>query len=79
MVQAMDFKTIEKSDMVFIPDLSTAFIDPFCDVPTLSMIGDIYTLESGVKRYEGDPRFIAEKAEKFMIESKIADQNIYRT
>ncbi|MGB7605095.1 MAG: type I glutamate--ammonia ligase [Lutisporaceae bacterium] len=70
------YKTVEKSDMVFIPDLSTAFIDPFCDVPTLSMIGDIFTLESGVKRYEGDPRYIAEKAEKFMIDSNIADQNI---
>lgn len=70
------FKTIEKSDMVFIPDLSTAFVDPFCDVPTLSMIGNIHTLEDGVKRYEGDPRYIAEKAEKFMKNSKIADQNI---
>lgn len=71
------FLTVEKSDMVFIPDLSTAFVDPFCDILTLSMIGNIYSLEgSNVHRYKDDPRFIAEKAEKFMIESKIADQNI---
>ncbi len=69
------FLTVEKSDMIFIPDISTAFIDPFCKEPTLSMIGDIYTLEGGIKRYQGDPRFIAEKAESFMKESGIADEN----
>jgi len=70
------FMTVEKSDMVFIPDMSTAFVDPFCEEPTLSMIGDIYTLDGGIKRYEGDPRYIAEKAEKFMISTGIADENI---
>lgn len=70
------FRTVEKSDMVFIPDLSTAFEDPFCEVPTLSMIGDIYSLDNGIKRYEGDPRYIAEKAEKFMVSTGIADENI---
>ncbi|HYF83513.1 MAG TPA: type I glutamate--ammonia ligase [Clostridia bacterium] len=70
------FVTVEKSDMVFIPDLSSAFVDPFCEVPTLSMIGDIHTLEDGIKRYEGDPRYIAEKAEKFMASTGIADENI---
>ncbi|MFZ5352439.1 MAG: type I glutamate--ammonia ligase [Bacillota bacterium] len=70
------FMTIEKSDMVFIPDLSTGFMDPFCDIPTLSMIGNIYTLDGGVNRYEGDPRYIAEKAERFMRQSNIADENI---
>lgn len=70
------FLTVEKSDMVFIPDLSTAFVDPFCEETTLSMIGDIYTLDVGIKRYEGDPRYIAEKAEKFMASTGIADENI---
>lgn len=70
------FLTVEKSDMVFIPDLSTAFVDPFCEEPTLSMIGNIYTLDGGVKRYEGDPRYIAEKAEGFMKASGIADENV---
>jgi glutamine synthetase len=70
------YSTVEKSDMVFIPDLSTAFVDPFCEEPTLSMIGDIHKLDGGVSRYEGDPRYIAEKAEKYMISSGIADENI---
>ena len=31
------YAVVEKSDMVFIPDPDTAVIDPFCDIPTLSM------------------------------------------
>ena len=30
------YAVVEKSDMVFIPDLDTAVVDPFCAVPTLS-------------------------------------------
>lgn len=70
------YLTVEKSDMVFIPDLSSAFVDPFCDVPTLSMIGNIYQLNNGLARYVGDPRYIAEKAEAYMISTGIADQNM---
>ncbi|MCL2802273.1 MAG: glutamine synthetase, partial [Treponema sp.] len=36
------FAPVEKSDMVFIPDLQSAQIDPFAEVPTLSMIGDVF-------------------------------------
>lgn len=58
------FLTIEKSDMVFIPDLSTAFIDPFAEIKTLIIIADIYRLENDERiRYEDDPRYIAEKTE----------------
>ena len=28
------YAVVEKSDMVFIPDLDTALIDPYCDIPT---------------------------------------------
>ena len=35
------FAPVEKSDMVFVPDLSTARMDPFAEIPTLSMIGDV--------------------------------------
>ena len=31
------YAVVEKSDMVFIPDPDTAVIDPFCEIPTLSM------------------------------------------
>ncbi|MEW6724329.1 MAG: type I glutamate--ammonia ligase [Bacillota bacterium] len=68
------FLTVEKSDMVFIPDISTAVIDPFYEHRTISMIGDIYTLGDAIKRYESDPRFIAEKAETYMRETGVADE-----
>lgn len=70
------YLTVEKSDMVFIPDLSTAFVDPFCEIATLSMIADVYKLDHGIQRYDGDPRYIAQKAEKYMISTGIADQNL---
>lgn len=34
------YAVVEKSDMVFIPDPDTAAIDPFCEIPTLSMTGN---------------------------------------
>jgi glutamine synthetase len=67
------FLTVEKSDMAFIPDIKSAFVDPFTKVPTLAMIGDIYTLNGERQRYSGDPRFVAEKAERYMKQSGIAD------
>ncbi|MBN2897285.1 MAG: type I glutamate--ammonia ligase [Clostridia bacterium] len=68
------FLTVEKSDMVFVPDLSTAFVDPFVDVPTLVMIGDIYRLDNGKRiRFEDDPRYIAKKAEELLKSKGIAD------
>jgi glutamine synthetase len=69
------FKSVEKSDMVFIPDIRTAFIDPFAKVKTLVMICNMYTIEkTGLKRYEDDPRYIVEKTKKLLKEKGIADQ-----
>ncbi|MCK5762827.1 MAG: glutamine synthetase, partial [Clostridiales bacterium] len=36
------FLTVEKSDMVFKPDISTTFIDPFVEEKTLVMLTEIY-------------------------------------
>lgn len=70
------YASIESSDMVFIPDLSTAFVDPYCAIPTLSMIANIYELHNGTNRFQGDPRFVAEKAMEYLKENKIADDFI---
>ena len=67
------FLTVEKSDMVFIPDLSSAFIPPFSVVPTIAMIGNIYSLNNGRIRFEDDPRYIVEKSKKLLMEKGIAD------
>lgn len=67
------FLTVEKSDMTFKPDLSTAFMDPFAQHPTLSIIADIYTLGEGAGRFEGDPRYVAQKTEEYIAQQGIAD------
>ena len=69
------FLTVEKSDMVFRPDLSTAFLDPFTERKTLVMIADIYRLKGSQRiRFEDDPRFIAQKTERILREKGIADE-----
>jgi glutamine synthetase len=71
------FKTVEKSDMVFIPDLSTGFIDPFTKEKTLVFVSNIYNLAGGIHRFEGDPRFISQKAEDYMKATGIADTSSF--
>ena len=35
------FKSIEESDMLLVPDPNTAYIDPFCKIPTLTMFCNV--------------------------------------
>src|SRR5690349_16271883 len=70
------WKSIEASDMLALPDPDTAFIDPFCAVPTLSLTCTI--AETGTKEaYNRDPRGIAQRAEKFLLSTGIADQAFF--
>ena len=39
------YAVVEKSDMVFIPDLDTALVDPFCEIPTLSVTGNAMIID----------------------------------
>jgi len=67
------WKSIEASDMLAMPDPKTAFIDPFCKVPTLSLTCTI--AETGTHEpYSRDPRGIAVKAEKHLMSTGLADQ-----
>ena len=63
---------INESDMLLIPDPSTAFMDPFAETPTLVMIGDVIDPITR-QHYERDPRWIAKKAELYLKNSGIAD------
>ncbi|MEM1271305.1 MAG: type I glutamate--ammonia ligase [Bacteroidota bacterium] len=66
------FQTIDQSDMLLIPDPSTAFMDPFFAVPTLNImcnIEDPLTRE----RYTRDPRYVAIKAESYLKSTGLAD------
>jgi glutamine synthetase len=66
------WKSIEASDMLAMPDPVTAFIDPFCAVPTLSLTCTI--AETGTREaYTRDPRGIAQRAEKYLASTGVAD------
>lgn len=70
------WKSIEASDMLAMPDPTTAFIDPFCAVPTLSLTCTI--AETGTKEaYPRDPRGIAQRAEKYLAGTGIADTAVF--
>ena len=68
------YAVVEKSDMVFIPDPSTAVIDPFCEIPTLSMTGNAMIIDNPENRPLAQyPRNIVLAAEKYMKDCGIAD------
>ena len=60
------WKAINESDMAMVPDPTTAWIDPFMEVPTLSMICSIKEPRTG-EYYSRDPRTIARKALDYLI------------
>ena len=69
------FAPVEKSDMVFIPDLSSAAIDDFCEIKTLSMIGDVRIIgKDGNIPFNQEPRNVSKRAEEYMKETGVADQ-----
>jgi glutamine synthetase len=66
------FQQIQESDMLLVPDPSTAVMDPFRQHPTMNIfcfVRDPITGES----YTRDPRYIAKKAEDYLKSSGIAD------
>ena len=66
------WQPINASDMLVIPDATTAKIDPFFKVPTLVLIGNIadpITREA----YSRDPRNIAKKVEAYLKSTGIGD------
>ncbi|MCL2741944.1 MAG: type I glutamate--ammonia ligase [Oscillospiraceae bacterium] len=72
------FLKVERSDMVFRPDIGTAFVDPASEAPALAMVCDVYGLgEGGQFRYGDDPRHVAEKAEAYLGGLGIADRCLF--
>ena len=72
------YASVEKSDMVFVPDPDTAHLDPFTTLPTLSMTGDVLVIEEAENRRFGQyARSVTQRAEEYMRETGIADQAIF--
>jgi glutamine synthetase len=66
------FQAIHESDMLLLPDVTTAYLDPFRAEKTLALnffIHDPFTREA----YSRDPRNIARKAEQYLKNSGVAD------
>ncbi len=70
------WKAINDSDLLMIPDSSEVCIDPFCAVPTLSLVGNVVDPITR-EPYDRDSRFVAQKAEKYLQSTKIGDTSYW--
>ena len=66
------FQSIEESDMLVVPDATTAFLDPFTEHPTMVLICSVRDPITG-QAYSRDSRNIAQKAESYLKSSGLAD------
>jgi len=66
------WKGINESDMILMPDASTAVLDPFTDEPSINITCDVVEPSTG-EGYERDPRSIANRAEAYLKASGVAD------
>ncbi len=60
------FSSIERGDMIMLPDPTTRFIDPFFDRPTISFISDIMDSGEKVSPFSRNPRRVSADAERFL-------------
>src|SRR4030095_4400008 len=65
------WKSIEASDMLAMPDRATAFIDPFCQSPTLSLTCTL--AETGTR----EPPGIAQRAERHLARTGLATEAFF--
>ncbi|HZL59950.1 MAG TPA: type I glutamate--ammonia ligase [Stellaceae bacterium] len=70
------WKVINESDMMLVPDYSTAVLDPFAAQTTIVLFCDAHEPLSG-QPYGRDPRSIAKKAEKYLASSGIGDKAFF--
>ena len=66
------WKAINESDMTMVLDPNTAWIDPFMEVPTLSIICSIKEPRTG-EWYNRCPRVIAQKAIDYLVSTGLGD------
>ena len=66
------WQAIHASDMLVVPDPTTAIMDPFTEAPTVSFICNIVDPITK-EEYTRDPRHIARKAESYLKSTGIGD------
>ena len=70
------FQEIHESDMILKPDPNTAFMDPACALPTLSLICEVWDPVKK-KQYSRDPRYVAAKAENYLKSTGIGERALF--
>ena len=70
------WRAIEDSDMVLMPDLSTAKIDPFIDEKTLILICNVYE-PNNKQTYSRCPRSLAADTVKYLKKTGVGDSAIF--
>ena len=70
------WKGINESDMILMPDASTAYLDPFCDEPMIVLTCDIVE-PTTMQGYERDPRSVARRAEEYLKSTGIGDKALF--
>src|SRR5947209_8764506 len=70
------WKAINDSDMMLVPDCSTAVLDPFAAQTSLIIFCDVHEPMTG-QPYARDPRSIAKKAEQHLIATGIGDKAFF--
>lgn len=70
------WKGINESDMVLMPDASSAVVDPFMEHPTLILACDVLE-PSTMQAYSRCPRSIGKRAEAFLKSTGIADSAFF--
>lgn len=69
------FRKVENSDMILMPDLNTATIDPFRDAPTLSFFSHIVLTDEKRTPFNQDGRYLAKQAETLLKKVTGADKS----
>lgn len=70
------WKSINESDMILMPDVDTAVLDPFSDETTMIVRCDILE-PTTMQGYDRDPRSIAKRAEAYLKSTGIADSVLF--
>jgi glutamine synthetase len=73
------FRKVENSDMVLIPDLKTAVIDPFRDAPTLSFYAHIALTDDKRTPFSQDGRYLAKQIKGLLNKTTGADSSWWST
>jgi glutamine synthetase len=73
---SLGLSAVKSGDLSLVPELGTAFVDPFWEVPTLSFL--CATLEADTRKpFPHDPRTVASRAEEFLRSTEVGERSLW--